>query len=250
MKAQITHCNKLYSVDFSKPLDISIPLRNTSDNPTAWYVDAPKFEPVRANGFVGSVAEGGSVNFRNIEFNPHGHGTHTECVGHISKEFYSINQSLTNFHFVAVVASITPDSIGEDLVITKAHIEAIDFSTNPKALVIRTLPNSSSKLTKQYSNSNPPYIKAEAMQYIINQGIEHFLIDQPSVDREVDGGELAAHHNFWNYPSNTQFQRTITEFVYVNSEIEDGLYLLNLQIAPFENDASPSKPILYFMHAE
>lgn len=250
MKAQITHGNKLYSVDFSKPLDISIPLRNTSDNPTAWYVDAPKFEPVRANGFVGSVAEGGSVNFRNIEFNPHGHGTHTECVGHISKEFYSINQSLTNFHFVAVVASITPDSIGEDLVITKAHIEAIDFLTNPKALVIRTLPNSSSKLTKQYSNSNPPYIKAEAMQYIINQGIDHFLIDQPSVDREVDGGELAAHHIFWNYPSNTQFHRTITEFVYVNSEIEDGLYLLNLQIAPFENDASPSKPILYFMHAE
>lgn len=250
MKAQITHGNKLYSVDFSKPLDISIPLRNTSDNPTAWYVDAPKFEPVRANGFVGSVAEGGSVNFRNIEFNPHGHGTHTECVGHISKEFYSINQSLTNFHFAAVVASIKPDSVGEDLVITKAHIEAIDFSTNPKALVIRTLPNSSNKLNKQYSNSNPPYIKAEAMQYIVDQGIDHFLIDQPSVDREVDGGELAAHHIFWNYPSNTQFHRTITEFVYVNSEIEDGFYLLNLQIAPFENDASPSKPILYLMDAE
>jgi hypothetical protein len=27
--------------------------------------------------------------------------------------------------------------------------------------------------------------------------------------------------------------------------VKDGAYLLNLQIASFENDASPSKPILY-----
>ena len=38
---------------------------------------------------------------------------------------------------------------------------------------------------------------------------------------------------------------TITEFIYVSNKIEDGAYILNLQIAPFENDASPSKPVLY-----
>jgi hypothetical protein len=27
--------------------------------------------------------------------------------------------------------------------------------------------------------------------------------------------------------------------------VKDGSYILNLQIAPFENDASPSKPVLY-----
>jgi hypothetical protein len=27
--------------------------------------------------------------------------------------------------------------------------------------------------------------------------------------------------------------------------VDDGTYLLNLQIAPFENDASPSKPVIY-----
>jgi hypothetical protein len=71
------------------------------------------------------------------------------------------------------------------------------------------------------------------------------LIDLPSVDKEVDGGQLAAHHAFWNYPNQTQFHKTITELIYVPNEVPDGTYILNLQIAPFENDASPSKPILY-----
>ena len=33
--------------------------------------------------------------------------------------------------------------------------------------------------------------------------------------------------------------------IYVPNDIDDGMYLLNLQIASFENDASPSKPVLY-----
>jgi hypothetical protein len=32
---------------------------------------------------------------------------------------------------------------------------------------------------------------------------------------------------------------------YAPNEIKDGIYLLNLQIAALETDASPSKPILY-----
>jgi hypothetical protein len=32
---------------------------------------------------------------------------------------------------------------------------------------------------------------------------------------------------------------------FVSDEVKDGTYLLNLQIASFENDASPSKPVLY-----
>ena len=71
-------------IETDKPIDISIPLTNDNYNPRAWYVDPPVFEPVRANGFIGSRKEGGAVNFRNIFFNPHGHGTHTECLGHIT----------------------------------------------------------------------------------------------------------------------------------------------------------------------
>ena len=87
-------------IDTEKPLDISLVLVNNDSNPKAWYVDNPRFEPVMANGFTGSVEQGGSVNFRNIYFNPHGHGTHTECVGHITNEVYSVNSTLKNFFFL------------------------------------------------------------------------------------------------------------------------------------------------------
>ena len=116
---------------------------------------------------------------------------------------------------------------------------------NLEALVIRCLGNGPAKLHTNYSNTNPPYIAAEAIEWLNEIGVQHLLIDMPSVDREQDGGALAAHHAFWQYPANTQFHKTITEMIYVANEIEDGTYLLNLQIAPFENDASPSKPILY-----
>lgn len=235
-----------YKIDVNQALDISIPLRASKENPSAWYVDPPEIEPVRASGFIGSVEEGGSVNFRNIAFNPHGHGTHTECVGHISKEVYSINQILKRFFFSAELVSVQPRTQASgDKIILWEDLEQIRKHKHTEAIIIRTLPNSVEKLSHQYSNTNPPYVEERVMQELIKQGIKHFLIDLPSVDREIDGGALAAHRAFWEHPQTTNLERTITELIYVDESIPDGLYLLNLQIAGFENDASPSKPVLY-----
>jgi hypothetical protein len=38
---------------------------------------------------------------------------------------------------------------------------------------------------------------------------------------------------------------TITELIYVDDSIENGLYMLDIQIASFQSDASPSRPLLY-----
>ena len=148
--------------------------------------------------------------------------------------------------------SINPEKIGEDQVITKNQVKSAWESQGEKAeaVIIRTLDNPKEKINKQYSNTNPPYIEVDAVNYLLAEGIEHLLIDLPSVDREYDDGVLAAHHAFWEYPKNTQKHRTITELIYVPDEVEDGFYLMNLQIASFENDASPSKPILYRLEAE
>ncbi|MDX1317391.1 MAG: cyclase family protein, partial [Xanthomarina gelatinilytica] len=54
-----------------------------------------------------------------------------------------------------------------------------------------------------------------------------------------------AHNAFWNTAGRTRMDATITEFIFVPNTVLDGTYFLNLQIAPFENDATPSKPILY-----
>jgi arylformamidase len=246
MKSNITISKIEYKVDLGEPIDISMPLHVGRDNPSAWYVAPPTIEPVRTEQFIGAVAEGGSVNFRNIFFNPHGHGTHTECVGHIANEVYSINKTLTQFFFLAELISVVPEKQENgDEIITWEQIRSALHNENNQAIVIRTLPNYSEKLSKQYSNTNPAFIEAKAMTELIALGIEHFLVDLPSVDKEMDGGVLAAHHAFWEHPEKTNLNRTITELIYVPEEVTDRQYLLNLQIAPFENDASPSKPILY-----
>jgi kynurenine formamidase len=232
-------------IDTKKPLDISLPLSNTSENPRAWYVDLPTIEPVMENGFVGSVKKGGSVNFRNISFNPHGHGTHTECLGHITPEVYSVNHSLNEFFFKTEVVSVFPEKIGEDKVITKKNLEENLIGKKIDALVIRTLPNLEEKKHTNYTETNPPFLELSCIDILNACGVKHLLIDLPSVDKESDGGELAFHHAFWGVPNNLQFDKTITELVYVKENIKDGSYILNLQVAPFENDASPSRPVLY-----
>lgn len=235
-------------IDTNSPLDISITLSNDKRNPRAWYVDPPRFEPVRTDHYVGSVKEGGSVNFRDIYFNPHGHGTHTECLGHITEEVHSINDVLSNYFFNATVVSILPKRVERengdiDFVITPEQIKKIKFSG--EALVIRTMPNDKGKTTKNYSASNPPYLDVECVKILLKNGVDHLLIDLPSVDRENDGGALAFHHAFWEVPEAPNFKRTITELIFVDNNILDGTYILSFQVAPFNNDAAPSRPVLY-----
>jgi len=241
MKAKI----KNDFIDLSKPLDISIALRGDSTNVNAWYVGHPKIEPYSQGDFVGKVSEGASTNFNNIQFNPHAHGTHTECVGHITKEFHSVNKHLKNYFFRAEVITLAPEKYQDDFVISRKQLQYALGNKKREALIIRTLPNLNEKLTKQYSNSNPPYLLEQSAEFLVQKGIEHLLIDLPSIDREKDGGALLAHNAFWNTGGEIRYTATITEFIFVPNSIKDGKYFLNLQVAPIENDASPSRPVLY-----
>lgn len=240
-----------FQVDLSKPIDIAIPLTNTDANPIAWYLDKPEINPVVFGDWTGSVKAGASTNFNTIVFNPHAHGTHTECLGHITKEFYSINQCLKQFFFLAELISVEPEIQGEDFVISKSQLATLLQGKILEALIIRTLPNLESKKHQKYSNTNPPYLSEEATRFICESGIKHLLIDLPSVDKEHDEGKLVSHKAFWNVKDvnkvnvDARLDATITEMIYVPDSVEDGSFLLNLQIVSFENDASPSKPILY-----
>jgi len=219
MKIQLTHLDQSYSADLNKPLDISIALVPGSDAPNCFWAPHFDVQPVVSGDWIGDTQQGGDVNFKTVTLNPHGNGTHTECVGHIAKEVVTINETLQNFHHIAQVVTIYPRMMDNgDRVILKSQIAGV-IGQDIKALVIRTMPNSDDKLRRIYSGTNPPYIDHEALSYIVEQGVEHLLIDLPSVDREEDGG--------------------------ICNSINDGLYLLNIQIASFELDASPSKPVLY-----
>ena len=245
MIATLQYQSKSFKIDLSKPLDISIPLRASKNNVRAWDLNEPTIEPVKSGDWVGKVSEGGSVNFNTISFNPHAHGTHTECVGHITKLFQSINKSLKQFFFLAEVVTVAPEQLEDDFVISKKQIQSALGNKKRDALVLRSLPNTKDKLSKQYSNTNPAYLLEETAIYLREKGVKHLLIDLPSMDKEKDNGELLAHKAFWNFHGKRRNDCTITELIYVPNSIKDGTYILNLQIAPFDNDATPSKPILY-----
>lgn len=245
MKTIINYNKREYQINLSKPLDISIPLCGTATNVNAWYVEHPHIAPHQEGDFVGSIAKGASANFNDIWFNPHAHGTHTECVGHITHDFASVNQSLNRFFFLAELITIVPDKLGDDFVITKKQLQNSIGEHQMEALVIRTLPNTASKKSRQYAHTNPPYLLEEAAAFLVAIGVEHLLIDLPSIDKEKDEGALLAHKAFWNFNGDIRSKATISEFVYIANTIVDGTYFLNLQVAPFENDASPSRPVLY-----
>ncbi len=245
MIASIKHNSRNYKIDLAQPLDISIPLKGGDKNVNAWYLGPPKIEPHEQDGFVGKVSEGAPVNFNDVWFNPHSHVTHTECLGHISEEFNSVNKKLKKFFFFAEVITVAPEQQANDFVISEKQIKYALGNKKRQAIVIRTLPNLGDKKSRHYSDTNPPYLPEAAAKYLVKKGVEHLLIDLPSVDKERDGGELLAHKAFWNKSGKPRQKATITEFIYVPNKVEDGTYFLNLQVAPFENDASPSRPVLY-----
>ncbi|MGI9547279.1 MAG: cyclase family protein [Flavobacteriaceae bacterium] len=245
MLAQIKTNSKKYTIDLSKALDISIPLRGDNSNLVAWGRGNPVIAPYKQGDSIYSVTDGAAINFNDISFNPHAHGTHTECVGHITKQMQSVNRCLSKYFFLAELVTIAPEMYQDDFVISRKQLQYALGNKKREALVIRTLPNLKDKMDKKYTGTNPPYMLEQTAAYVATRNIDHLLVDLPSVDKEQDNGALLAHRAFWNMEGEIRLHATITELIFVPNNIEDGTYILNLQTAPFENDASPSRPVLY-----
>lgn len=255
-----------YGYDLSRPIDISIPLRFNGPQPNAYGVAAAASSPCRSGDLVGDTREGGSCNFEQYTLIPHCNGTHTECVGHITHERISIIDCLQDAFLPADLVTIEPIDAGNcnesytsqlgsgDRLVTRSALDDGLVDVKPSAaLIVRTTPNSDARLTDSYSEDNiPAYFTTEAIELIVERGYQHLVVDLPSIDRLFDEGRLSNHRRFWKIEPGsfelTEIARrscTITELALVPNNVEDGRYLLNLQIAPFASDASPSRPILF-----
>jgi arylformamidase len=260
-----------YNIDTSKLLRISIPLDFHGEQPNAFGVPKASAEAVRAGKLIGDTRLGGSCNFERVAFIPHCNSTHTECVGHIADERISIHTIISQSLFPATLISVSPENASKtvesylpdkgepDKLITHKVLSPALENGVPgflDALIIRTLPNDESKLVRNYTISPPPFFSIEAMEYITRLNVQHLLVDVPSLDRMNDRGKLTAHRIFWHLEPGTHnisasvcSSRTVTEMIFVPNEIADGLYMLDLQIANFIGDASPSNPIIYKVNA-
>ena len=256
-----------YHVQVNNYHDISIPLKFNGEQPNMYDIDHAVSQAYQKDGFVGDTRKGGGCNFEEISMIPHCNGTHTECIGHITHKRYSIQEQLVDSFIPATLISVEPVKAfdheegympvknSEDTFITRKQLKkALESSEEgfQKAVLIRTLPNDQSKKKRRYSIEKPAFFSIEAMAFLSEIGVDHLLVDLPSIDRSSDEGKLSAHHVFWNMEfeshetgAASKVHKTITEMIYVPDEIKDGNYLLNLQIAPFMSDASPSRPLIY-----
>ena len=267
MRTEIIINNRRYSADIGSPLDISIPLLFNGEQPNIYDAEKAASKACEIGSFTGDTRRGGGCNFEEYTMIPHCNGTHTECAGHITDERIAVNSILKDALIPCQLITVKPanaretddtyrpEKKPEDSIITEKEIQAglkngnSDFTMG---LVIRTLPNDSTKKSRRYTKKAPPFFSVEAIGYINELGVKHLLVDIPSVDRTYDEGRLTVHHLFWNIEEGKHEMseenlsyKTITEMVYIPDGIADGEYLLNLQIAPFTSDAAPSRPLLF-----
>ncbi len=254
MKFEFDMSGSKWAIDTAACIDLSIPVDCKNGlGAKAWYIDRPTTVPVQLGDWVGNVAKGGAVNFNDLRINPHAHGTHTESLGHISPNQESVEGLFDEFFFEALVVSV---AVANDAVITckmlKEALDKIDsgfWPAGPRALILRTLPNDLNKRITDYDHKGWPYLGVDAAQLLVDMGVEHLLIDTPSVDPEKDQGALLAHKTFWQFPKHPRLKATITEFIYVPDKVQDGPYLLELQTAAIVNDATFSRPLIYALEA-
>jgi len=265
MIINIFYNNQDYRIDTKKSFDISIPYKFNGDQPNFYDVNPGQSSPLKSGETTYSVIAGAGCNVIEISMNIHCTGTHTECVGHLLENPGDVGMVLKDIIIPALLITVDPNSFidteelyhcsvnNSELVISSKsiHKEVEKWKEHqPKALIIRTTPNTEEKKYYQYTMNPPPFFTNDALKNITNLGIEHLVVDLPSIDRISDNGILGNHRIFWGDGKNAKGEvnsdstKTITELAFITDDVLDGFYFLNIQLPHFECDAAPSRPIL------
>jgi kynurenine formamidase len=274
LKARVSAGGVDWEIELDRPASLAIETSFAGEGLGAFGAPHASSLPLLVPGFSGSVASGASCNCRTITFTPHCNTTHTECAGHLTSQPLDAVRVVPMGLLPAVLLTVTPEqatpgapesaanrAAPEDLIITRrllesawpgAHAPKAQLAAAPLAAVIRTLPNDAAKRRRDYTGGTAPYLSAEAARLLVERGIEHLIVDLPSVDRMMDEGRLAAHRVFFGLPPGAtdlalagRAQCTITELAFVPDALRDGEYLLEIQIPALSGDAVPSRPLLY-----
>ncbi|HEV7135806.1 MAG TPA: cyclase family protein [Steroidobacteraceae bacterium] len=267
MNARLQVDGREVRADLTRPFDLSVELDFQGPQPRHFGAPRAASQPFSVPGFPGAVVRGASCNCASITLIPHCNGTHTECAGHLTREPLHAQRIVPRGLVPALLLSVNPVRSGQtpessnppphadDLLVTRSALDAgwpAELPFTPCALVIRTLPNGTAKRTCDYSAMTPPYLTRETAEYLVQRGIEHLVVDLPSIDRAHDEGRLTAHRIFFGLPPSasalagaTRSQCTITELAYVADDVPDGAFFLQLQVPAINGDAVPSRPLLY-----
>ncbi|MGB6605181.1 MAG: cyclase family protein [Steroidobacteraceae bacterium] len=267
MKARVAVDAGALEVDLARPVSLALELDFAGPQPRHFAAPRAASRPLAVPGFSGSVATGASCNCEVLTLTPHCNGTHTECVGHLTRERLDAWRVVPAEPLPAVVLSVEPQAAtatrestdpapeAHDLLITREALERAWPARAPfaaRALALRTLPNTADKRARDYSDLTPPYLTRAAAEWLVARDILHLIVDLPSIDRAHDEGRLTAHRIFFGLPPGstrladaTRPAATVTELAFIPESVPDGAYLCQLQVPALGGDAVPSRPLLY-----
>jgi len=250
LKSLLNWHGEAYVWNMDQPIDITREIDPIGGRYTrCFYAPSPEAYPLSYGDTTLSTAQGAPVNSYNLQINIHGTGTHTETVRHISSEGPMLISAMKQFLHVAQLIIITPERIEEDLVVTRALLEAAQIDASIVSLVVKTTKTDQVGEVHDFSGTNPPYFHPDAIAYLVDLGIAHLVVDLPSVDREEDGGKVLSHKTFWAKSVSTHRENcTITELVFIPESLDPGLYLLSISPVKLNLDAAMSRVILYQLH--
>ena len=254
-------------IDLAAGISLAIPLDLQGEQPRHFAAPPARSTPYVIGAFNGEVARGASCNCRSVTLIPHCNGTHTEGAGHLTRDCPPLHALIPTQPMAALVLSLQPDTApladedslplpqAGDLLLTRRSLLAAwpqDLPWQPRVLVLRTLPNTPDKCTRDYSALNPAYLSRQLVTELVARGIEHLVTDLPSIDRSHDEGLLTAHRVFFGLPAGScewqdamRKQATVTELAYVEERIADGPCAVQLQVPAWSGDALPSRPVLF-----
>lgn len=255
------------SFDAANPHSLAIEL-NFDEHAPRWFgAPPPASLALQAGSFNGRVSSGASCNASTLSLTPHCDGTHTEGVGHLTRERHDARDAVPAGFLPALLLSVAPARAAggtetarpapraDDLLITRQALlsawpQQLPFT--PLALIVRTLPNTPAKCSRDYGQQPAAYLSLEAASFMVERGISHLVLDLPSADRADDDGQLATHRVFFGLDAGAtalaaarRTECTITELAYIGNALGDGPWLLQLQIPALAGDALPSRPLLY-----
>ena len=249
-RLEISRGHRRYRAGAPVAGDIALPLAFDGGGPRAFGAPPARAEPLSAGTFKGRVAAGASCNASVLSITPHGNGTHTESVAHLVEDGPAVPALLNGGWMPAWLGSVqaSPGTITASALEQVLHDAK---AVGAVALVLRTLPNTGEKMRRDYTDdAAPAFFEADAARAVADAAIEHWLVDLPSLDR-LDDPALPAHRAFFGLPPGARRVRdarrrqcTVTELIYVAEEWADGLYLLDLQVPRWQQEAVPSRPLL------
>merc|ERR1712137_810332 len=195
-------------------------LHSQNEQVKCFYIPEANATPLLYQGkVVGDISQGNAVNCEVISICPHGSCTHTECIGHITLEkspvqppppiIKSLLVTVPSRQIESSQDSYPSNEKGDEIISSEALCEVLSSLMKSQKLesvesvIVRTAVGSSEKI-KNFSGSNPPYFTPKAMEYLLEVGCKHLLVDLPSVDKEDDKGYLSAHSIFFGVPARTK----------------------------------------------